>query len=185
MPFWVSSLSPCVGRGFSILAALALSDLWRLFQLLLSDAPFPGSQHRPELADQAAASAEDSRGNLCTPLGLCLRRSLLCLQQCFWSSALQSQLPRPPWLPNSVSLTVGATRLCLGSSSPALQPGNFLKALNWGNSRAYFVSFHSLRDCWPVLPDVQCLKTVALYLCSLLVSFKVLSFTLKSSITLE
>lgn len=173
--FWASSLLSRAVRGFSILAALARSDLWRLFQLLLSDAPFPGSQHRPELI--RLQHQLDSRGNLCTSLRSSAYVGLA-------STCSNVSGPLPAISAASASLTVGATRL-FGFLLPALQPGNFLKALSWGNSRAHFVSFHSLRGCWPVLPHVQCLKTVALYLCSLLVSFKVLSFTLKPSTTME
>ena len=67
--------------------------------------------------------------------------------------------PRLPALPPQSKETAGTLL-------PGLQPGNTPQA-EAGNRRAHLISFSSLRDCYFVLPDVQCLKTVVLFTLSI------------------
>lgn len=39
-----------------------------------------------------------------------------------------------------------------------LEPGNAFQIVNWYNSRAYLIYFLPLRDHYPLLSDVQCVK---------------------------
>ena len=98
------------------------------------------------------------------------------------SADLQSSISRqrsPLWSPALQILATVASpnsQLCLLNSGnlgvlfafpvPALRLANWLQAVNRGNYRVHLVCFSSLRDLCPVLPIVQCLQTIVLYILS-------------------
>lgn len=96
-------------------------------------------------------SAEDLREALYRSLELSLCRALVSAVLSPMNSSC-SGLPGLPALAPQSKETAGTLL-------PLLQPGNSPQA-EAGNRRAHLISFSSRRDCYFVLPDVQCLKTV-------------------------
>lgn len=88
-----------------------------------------------------------------------ISRAFFVLLSIFWYSALQTLVTVAYLAAHSISSTYGDHRAL--PRLPFLLPsGSSFQAPTWGNHRAHLVCSCSFRGSSPLLPDVQCLKTL-------------------------
>lgn len=72
--------------------------------------------------------------------------------------------PWPPWTPSPISSMQNDCQTPPGFPFPALQPGNSVQAVSWGNRKFLLICFPCLTDHCPALPAVQSPKTTVAHI---------------------